>query len=225
MRQIKKHFIITVIISIILFTINNVFALNNEEEESKRQYQRYDEIRREHNKDYQKGVYKDEKKDYVKKWIDDDINYQKRVIKLKSDYRAWAAEKRSAGREVIFKEYEPLENLTAAEKEILLEYHNNLFKSKDKENANKSAESKKGKKIKPKKVQDQKIIVSKKNEVGEKKQNDDLREEKIPAESAANRGSADEMEIGTNIYIYMILGFALLLIITECIYLIVKRIK
>ncbi len=148
MRQNIKYYIsIIKIIFIILYTFNASFALNNEETEPQKQYQKYEDIKKEHNKDFKKGVYKDEKKDYVKKWISEDINYQKRIIKLKSDYRAWANERQSAGKEVIFKEYEPLKSLTAAEKEILLEYHNKLFKSKDKVNADKTVENKKIKKL------------------------------------------------------------------------------
>jgi hypothetical protein len=223
MRQNIKYYIFIInIIFIILYSFNASFALNNEETEPQKQYQKYEDIKKEHNKDFNKGVYKDEKKDYVKKWISEDINYQKRIIKLKSDYREWATERQSAGKEVIFKEYEPLKSITAAEKEILLEYHNKLFKSKDKVNMDKTVENKKHKKIMPKKPNKQKIIVNKDESSEKKLVKLDLKEKGISAESVSDPEIADNVEIGSNLYIYIILGFALLLIIAECIYLFVK---
>jgi hypothetical protein len=220
MRPVNKYIIGIFLIS---FFYNTVSAINNEEEPQK-QYQRYEEIKKEHNKDFQKGVYNDEKKDYVKKWIDDDINYQKRIIKLKSDYRAWAMERQSAGREVIFKEYEPLKSLTAAERETLQEYHNNLFKINEKENANKSAAVKNAGKIKPKN-KEQKAVAVQKKKSSEKKQDDALKKKEISAEIAVCQESTGKDEVGNSIYFYMIIGFASLLIIAECIYLFIKRIK
>ncbi len=78
----------------------------------------------------------------------------------------------------------------------------------------------------PKKPNKQKIIVNKVNESSEKKLvKQDLKEKDISAESVSSPESADNVEIGSNMYIYIILGFALLLIIAECLYLIVKRIN
>jgi hypothetical protein len=223
MRQLNKYFISILILSIIIFIFNTSFALNNEETEPQKQYQKYEDIKKEHSKDFNKGVYKDEKKDYVKKWISEDINYQKRIIKLKSDYLAWANERQSAGKEVIFKEYEPLKSLTAAEKEILSEYHNKHFKSKDKVNLNKTDENKNNKKIIPKKPNKLKIIVNKINESSEERLiKPDLKEKDILAKSVPSPESADNFKIGSDMYIYIILGIALLIIIAECLYLIVK---
>lgn len=98
--------------------------------------ERYDEIKKKQNKDYKTGAFDDNKKDYVKKWINEDINYHKRVIKLKSDYLSWAKEKISKNNEVNYYEYEPLKDLSEAEKKILLEYHNSLFKNKKENKAN-----------------------------------------------------------------------------------------
>jgi hypothetical protein len=226
MLHIIKHFTAIIKVSfIILYIFYPAFALNNQEEsEPQKQYQKYEDIKKEHNKDFKKGVYKDEKKDYVNKWISEDINYQKRVIKLKSDYRAWANERQTAGKEIIFNKYEPLKNLTAAEKEILLEYHNRLFKSNDKEKVkvNIAAENKKAQNIKPMKSIDQKITLNKQNESGEIIQDS---EENILFDNALSIDEPEIPEGSINIYTYIILGFALILIIAECIYLFVKRIK
>jgi hypothetical protein len=220
MHPVNKY---TIGIYLISLSFNTVFAVNNEEEPQK-QYQRYEEIKKEHNKDFQKGVYNDEKKDYVKKWIDDDINYQKRIIKLKSDYRAWAMERQSQNKEVVFREYEPLKSLTAAERDTLLEYHNNLFKSKEKDVAGKSDALKNSGKINPKK-KDQKAVAGLKEKSSGKNQDFAQKKKEFSAESAISRETSGNVEVGSSIYIYLIIGFASLLIVAEGVYLFIKRIK
>ncbi len=221
MQHIRIYFLS---LALFIFLFNTLHAQDADKNGSLKQYQRYEDIKKEHNKDFKKGAYKDGKKDYVKKWIDEDISYQKRVIKLKSDYREWAIERQSAGKEVIFMEYEPVKNLTTAEKEILLEYHNNFFKSKDRGGFKKTAEVKKTVRKKPKKL-DQKSVAGPLKKSEEKKQDEVLQQIETQTASTAEGNKSENTEVGSSIYMYMILGFALLLIITECVYLIVKRIK
>ena len=84
-------------------------------------------IKKKHDNDYNSGIYNNNKKDYVKGWIDEDIDYHKKVIKLKSDYREWALNKISKGETVNFNEYISLKSYSKTEKEILLDYHNKHF--------------------------------------------------------------------------------------------------
>ncbi|MBN2403194.1 MAG: hypothetical protein JXN64_12440 [Spirochaetes bacterium] len=209
----------------LVFFFNSGYALDEESKEPDRQYQHYEDIKRKQNRDYKKGVYKDEKKDYVNKWISEDINYQKRVIKLKSDYVAWANERQAAGKEIIFREYEPLKNFTAAEKEILWEYHNRFYKTKGKEKkgADKIVEVKKLKKIKTKKTAGQKITRSRESEFDKKIAPPSKIDEKDISADITGMNDAAGAGSGNNIYIYMIVGFALILIIVECLYLVAKR--
>lgn len=160
MRRIRKYsasFLFAGIIVLFYFCIS--YAENKTEESKPQEPQvreRYDEIKKKQNKDYKTGVYNDNKKDYVKNWINEDINYHKRVIKLKSDYLSWAKEQISKKEEVNFYDYESLNNLTDAEKKILLEYHNSLFGNKKdkKSNLTKNVNISKNKKVKQVKTED-----------------------------------------------------------------------
>jgi hypothetical protein len=124
----KNIILLNSIIIIFFFSVIS-FAQNADNKQTEDQYKlkRYDDIKKNKDKEYKKGAYNDEKKDVVNNWIGEDINYQKRVIKLKSDYRAWAEKKISAKEDVIFKDYEPLKTLSRNEKQVLQEYHNKLF--------------------------------------------------------------------------------------------------
>lgn len=163
--KIIGNYLLTVLCSGIIFLLSFYnfasFAEDNtieKKSQDQKVTERYDEIKKKQNKDYKTGVYDDNKKDYVKKWISDDINYHKRVIKLKSDYLSWAKEKISKNNEVNYYEYEPLKDLSEAEKKILLEYHNSLFKSKKdkKVNMKKKVYVDRNKNIDPLKLTDKK---------------------------------------------------------------------
>ena len=117
-----------IIISYILCFFIPLSASENQDE-NQYKLQRYEEIKREQKREYKKGVYNDTKKDYVNHWIGNDINYQKKAIKLKKEYREWATDKISKKQEVRFKDYEPLKKMTRVEKQILYEYHTILFKN------------------------------------------------------------------------------------------------
>lgn len=123
------------LIILFLFFSCTLFAAESEQNNTEKQYklQRYEDIKKEQKKEYKKGVYNDEKKDYVNDWIGKDINYQKKVIKLKKEYREWAADKISKKQEVRFRDYEPLKSMTRVEKQILYEYHCLLFKDEKKQ--------------------------------------------------------------------------------------------
>ncbi len=128
-KSIKIFFVTGKLIIIIFYFSLTSFAQETGDKQAEEQYKlrRYEEIKKNKEKEYNKGVYNDDKKDYVNNWIGEDINYQKRVIKLKRDYRVWAEGKISRKEEVIFMDYEPLRTLTRVEKQILLEYHNKLL--------------------------------------------------------------------------------------------------
>lgn len=135
--KIIGNYPLTVLCSGIIFLLSFYYSASFAEDntiekqpQDQKVTERYDEIKKKQNKDYKTGAYDDNKKDYVKKWISDDINYHKRVIKLKNDYLTWAKDRVSNNNEVIFYKYEPLKDISDAEKKILLEYHNSLFKSK-----------------------------------------------------------------------------------------------
>ena len=119
--------VIIFIIMIYSFFSCVAFAEDSGETEAQKQYRRYEDIQKKHDRDFKKGLYNDEKKDYLNKSLSEDIDYQKRIIKLKSDYRTWGIERQKSGKAVIFNEYEPLKNISTAEKGILLEYHNKIF--------------------------------------------------------------------------------------------------
>jgi hypothetical protein len=89
----------------------------------------YETIKESHKNEYKSGVYKDTKKDYVRGWINQDINYQKTVNKLISDYRNWAGGRIQRKEEVNYDEYISLKKYTDAEKSILLDYHNRHYKN------------------------------------------------------------------------------------------------
>jgi hypothetical protein len=136
MKRFVKYYLILVNSFVLMFSFSViVFAQNTGDKQNEEQYKlrQFEEIKKTKDKEFKKGAYNDEKKDVVNNWIGEDINYQKRVIKLKSDYRAWAEKKVSAKEEVIFTDYEPLKNLTRVEKQVLQEYHNKLF-GKDSKN-------------------------------------------------------------------------------------------
>jgi hypothetical protein len=209
MNKIKRH--LALLFIILLYFNNSLRADNEDNGEPQKQYKHYEDIKRKQNQDFKKGIYKDEKKDYVNKWISEDINYQKRVIQLKSEYLTWAKQRISAGKEVKFNEYEGLKSLTAAEKEVLWEYHNSHFKSKGKSKAGlaSSAGRKKTEKIKPKKSEAKaESIVNK--------------EDKSITTEAASSVTA-EIENKPDIYLYVVIGAVFLIIAGACAYLLLHK--
>ncbi|MFH0975360.1 MAG: hypothetical protein V1874_06220 [Spirochaetota bacterium] len=209
MRRIRKY--LTLLFIILLYFNNQLSADNEDNGEPQKQYKHYEDIKRKQNQDFKKGIYKDEKKDYVKKWISEDINYQKRVIQLKNDYLTWAKQRINAGKEVKFNEYEGLKNLSKTEKEVLWEYHNSHFKSKEKSKSGvtSNAERRKTEKIKQKKPEGKiETIVNK--------------EDKLITAVAAGSGSA-EIENRPDIYLYIVIGAVFLIITGACAYLILHK--
>lgn len=203
--KIIGNYLLTVLCSGIIFLLSFYnfasFAEDNTIEkkpQDQKVTERYDEIKKKQNKDYKTGAYDDNKKDYVKKWISDDINYHKRVIKLKSDYLSWAKEKISKNNEVNYYEYEPLKDLSEAEKKILLEYHNSLFKSKkdNKVNMKKKVVVDRNKNIAPLKLTDKKDSSLERKDI-------------VTSDSEIYKKNDD----ANSIYIYLLYGVVTVIII------------
>ncbi|MBN2040920.1 MAG: hypothetical protein JW864_12825 [Spirochaetes bacterium] len=196
-----------------IFIVSGIFCLSfslraAEEKSTKEEYklQQYEEIKKEQKKEFKRGVYKSTKKDYVNDWIGKDINYQKKVIKLKKDYRDWVIDKIKNKQSVRFKDYEPLKLMTRVEKQILSEYHNMLFeKQKQQKPVNR-------RKKRIKQTQPEKKPAEKNNNTSIKTDNKiQAIPEEIPADNAENE-----------YFYYILLGIAGILIIISAIFLIKK---
>ena len=147
---------------IILYLYCLSFASETDEKKLEEEYklQHYKDIKKQQQKEYKKGIYNDDtKKDYVNDWIGKDISYQKKVIKLKKDYREWATDKISKKQKVRFKDYEPLKKLPRVERQILYDYHNMLFKEDKKQKSSVRRKPRKRKKTPMKKPVSTNIIV------------------------------------------------------------------